>query len=130
MLDITKMRRIEKKLGLSKIKSSEKLSRVVSECLLDVKECGKDKGNGLVIHGKSLQDAFLETLRRNGIPILVFLINGIKLQCYLDNFDQDVLTLKNSLTHTVVGQVVYKRAIATIMPIYPVELPETLTDEK
>ena len=105
----------------------------VSEYLPDVKnlkKCGKDKRNECIIREESLQDAFLEMLRKNGIPILVFLINGIKLQCYLDNFDQSVLTLKNSLAHTVTGQIVYKRAIATIMPVYPVELPETSMDEK
>lgn len=106
------------------------VSEIISESLPDVKECGKGNGNSCVIHGESKQDAFLETLRKNGIPISIFLINGIKLQCYLDSFDQNVLTLKNSLTQTVVGQIVYKRAIATIMPIYLVELPEESTDEK
>jgi len=75
-------------------------------------------------NGKILQDVFLEVLCKNKIPVSVFLISGIKLQGYLDNFDQEVLILKNSLTQTVVGQMVYKQAISTIMPIYPVELPE------
>ena len=78
-----------------------------------------------MIHGKSLQDVFLGILCNNKIPVSVFLISGIKLQGYVDNFDQEVLVLKNSLTQTVVGQMVYKQAISTIMPIYPVELPET-----
>jgi host factor-I protein len=70
-----------------------------------------------------LQDAFLEVLCKNNIPVSVFLISGIKLQGYLDRFDDCVLILKNSLTQTVVGQMVYKQAVSTIMPIYPVELP-------
>lgn len=76
-------------------------------------------------NGKIVQDVFLEILRKNQIPISVFLISGIKLQGYLDNFDQEVLILKNSLTQTVAGQMVYKQAVSTIMPLYPVELPES-----
>ena len=75
--------------------------------------------------GKIVQDVFLEILRKNQIPVSVFLISGIKLQGYLDNFDQEVLILKNSLAQTVAGQMVYKQAVSTIMPLYPVELPES-----
>jgi len=113
---------------MSKTKSLEELSAIVSECLPDVREYGKNREkrenrkNRKSEHEKTLQDIFLETLCENEIPICVFLVSGIKLQGYLDNFDQKILVLKNSLVQTIAGQMIYKRAIATIMPFYPVEL--------
>ena len=87
---------------MSKTKSLEELSAIVSECLPDVREYGKNREkrenrkNRKSEHEKTLQDIFLETLCENEIPICVFLVSGIKLQGYLDNFDQKVLVLKNS----------------------------------
>lgn len=60
---------------------------------------------------QSLQDPFLNALRRENVPVSVFLINGIKLQGQIDSFDQFVILLKNS-----VNQMVYKHAISTIVP--------------
>jgi len=82
-----------------------------------------------MLSGTSLQDTFLEILCRNKIPVSVFLISGIKLQGYLDKFDREILILKNSLNQTVAGQMVYKQAVSTIMPIYPVELPDETSFE-
>lgn len=79
-------------------------------------------------NGKPLQDVFLEILCTNKIPVSIFLISGIKLQGYLDNFDREVLILKNSLTQTVAGQMIYKQAISTIMPLYPVELSDSQSE--
>ena len=58
-----------------------------------------------------VQDPFLNALRKERIPVSIFLVNGIKLQGTIDSFDSFVLTLKNVTT-----QVVYKHAISTIMP--------------
>jgi host factor-I protein len=58
-----------------------------------------------------LQDPFLNALRRESVPVSIFLINGIKLQGQIDSFDQFVILLKNS-----VNQMVYKHAISTIVP--------------
>jgi host factor-I protein len=58
-----------------------------------------------------LQDPFLNALRRENVPVSIFLINGIKLQGQIDSFDQFVILLKNS-----VNQMVYKHAISTIVP--------------
>lgn len=60
---------------------------------------------------QSLQDPFLNALRRENVPVSIFLINGIKLQGQIDSFDQFVILLKNS-----VNQMVYKHAISTIVP--------------
>ncbi|MCD6055184.1 MAG: uncharacterized protein K0R12_146 [Gammaproteobacteria bacterium] len=63
------------------------------------------------IKGQTLQDPFLNVLRKEKIPVSVYLVNGIKLQGHVESFDQFVLLLKNS-----VSQMVYKHAISTIVP--------------
>ncbi|PCH62350.1 MAG: RNA chaperone Hfq [Gammaproteobacteria bacterium] len=60
---------------------------------------------------QSLQDPFLNALRKENVPVAIYLVNGIKLQGQIDSFDQFVILLKNS-----VNQMVYKHAISTIVP--------------
>ena len=67
--------------------------------------------------GQSLQDPFLNALRKERIPVSIFLVNGIKLQGHIDSFDQFVVLLKNA-----VNQMVYKHAISTIVPTRNVRL--------
>ncbi|HAT51647.1 MAG: RNA chaperone Hfq [Magnetococcales bacterium] len=64
---------------------------------------------GQSIH--SVQDPFLNALRKEKVPVTVFLINGIKLQGVVTSFDNYCLLLKNSVT-----QLVFKHAISTVMP--------------
>ncbi|MDX3980795.1 RNA chaperone Hfq [Pasteurella multocida] len=61
--------------------------------------------------GQSLQDPYLNALRREGIPVSIYLVNGIKLQGQIESFDQFVILLKNT-----VNQMVYKHAISTVVP--------------
>ena len=61
--------------------------------------------------GPSLQDPFLNTLRKEGVQVSIYLVNGIKLQGQVESFDQYVVMLKNTIT-----QMVYKHAISTIVP--------------
>jgi host factor-I protein len=61
--------------------------------------------------GNSLQDPFLETLRKERIPTSIYLVNGIKLVGEIDSFDQYSVMLKNAT-----NQVVFKHAISTIVP--------------
>ncbi|CAH9049650.1 RNA-binding protein Hfq [Pseudoalteromonas holothuriae] len=61
--------------------------------------------------GQSLQDPFLNVLRRERIPVSIFLVNGIKLQGKIQSFDQFVILLENT-----VNQMVYKHAISTVVP--------------
>ena len=68
--------------------------------------------------GQLLQDPFLNTLRREHIPVSIYLVNGIKLQGSIESFDQFVVLLKNT-----VSQMVYKHAISTVVPARPVRLP-------
>ncbi len=68
--------------------------------------------------GQSLQDPFLNTLRKERVPVSIFLVNGIKLQGQIESFDQFVVLLKNA-----VSQMVYKHAISTIVPSRSVKIP-------
>ena len=68
--------------------------------------------------GHSLQDPFLNALRKERIPVAIYLVNGIKLQGQVESFDQFVVLLKNT-----VSQMVYKHAISTIVPARAVKMP-------
>ena len=64
-----------------------------------------------------LQDPFLNELRKEQVPVSLYLINGIKLQGTIDSFDQFVIVLKSS-----VNQMVYKHAISTVVPSRNIEI--------
>ena len=68
--------------------------------------------------GQMLQDPFLNTLRKEHVPVSIYLVNGIKLQGQIESFDQYVVLLKNTVT-----QMVYKHAISTVVPSRPVAMP-------
>ena len=61
--------------------------------------------------GQLLQDPFLNALRKEQVPVSIYLVNGIKLQGQIESFDQYVILLKNAVT-----QMVYKHAISTVVP--------------
>ena len=61
--------------------------------------------------GQSLQDPFLNALRKDRIPVSIYLVSGIKLQGQIESFDQFVILLRNS-----VSQMIYKSAISTVVP--------------
>jgi host factor-I protein len=68
--------------------------------------------------GQSLQDPFLNALRKDRIPVSIFLVNGIKLQGQIESFDQFVILLRNT-----VSQMIYKSAISTVVPSRNVKMP-------
>lgn len=68
--------------------------------------------------GQSLQDPFLNALRKERVPVSIYLVNGIKLQGQIESFDQFVVLLKNA-----VSQMVYKHAISTVVPARNVRIP-------
>jgi host factor-I protein len=70
--------------------------------------------------GQTLQDPFLNALRKEHVAVSIYLVNGIKLQGQVDSFDQYVILLKNTVT-----QMVYKHAISTIVPARAVTIPHT-----
>ncbi len=67
---------------------------------------------------QSLQDPFLNALRKERVAVSIYLVNGIKLQGQIESFDQFVVLLKNS-----VSQMVYKHAISTVVPARNIRLP-------
>ena len=69
--------------------------------------------------GQSLQDPFLNALRRERVPVSIYLVNGIKLQGTIESFDQFVVLLRNT-----VSQMVYKHAISTVVPSRNVRVGE------
>jgi host factor-I protein len=74
--------------------------------------------------GHSLQDPFLNVLRKERIPVSIYLVSGIKLQGQIESFDQFVILLKNA-----VNQMVYKHAISTVVPARTVKIPTTAGGE-
>ncbi len=74
--------------------------------------------------GAALQDPFLNVLRKERVPVSIYLVNGIKLQGQVESFDQFVVLLKNT-----VSQMIYKHAISTVVPSRPVKLPTEYPDD-
>lgn len=74
--------------------------------------------------GHSLQDPYLNTLRKERVPVAIYLVNGIKLQGQIESFDQFVVLLRNS-----VSQMVYKHAISTVVPSRAVKMAPSGTAE-
>ena len=75
--------------------------------------------------GHSLQDPYLNVLRKERVPVSIFLVNGIKLQGQIESFDQFVVLLKNT-----VSQMVYKHAISTVVPARNVKLPASGAEDE
>ena len=73
----------------------------------------------------SLQDPFLNELRKEKVPVSIFLVNGIKLHGIVDSFDPTVVMLKNTIT-----QMVYKHAISTVVPSRMVHVPSSTGAEE
>ena len=74
--------------------------------------------------GQMLQEPYLNALRREHVPVSIFLVNGIKLQGQIESFDQFVVLLKNN-----VSQMVYKHAISTIVPARNVQIDHPHVEE-
>ncbi len=73
--------------------------------------------------GQALQDPYLNILRKEHVPVSIFLVNGIKLQGQIESFDQFVVLLKNT-----VSQMIYKHAISTVVPSRPVKFSFDMDD--
>ncbi len=65
----------------------------------------------------SLQDAFLNQLRKEKVPLTIFLMNGVRLKGTLKSFDNFVVLLKDTSQ-----QLIYKHAISTIVPERDIKL--------
>jgi host factor-I protein len=69
---------------------------------------------------QNLQDTFLNFVRKNKVPLTIFLVNGVKLQGIVTWFDNFCLLLRRD-GHS---QLVYKHAISTIMPGHAIHMFE------
>ncbi|WP_038037031.1 RNA chaperone Hfq [Thermopetrobacter sp. TC1] len=74
---------------------------------------------------QNLQDTFLNHVRKNKVPVTVFLVNGVKLQGIITWFDNFCVLLRRD----GLSQLVYKHAISTVMPGQPIQLYEESGDE-
>ena len=74
--------------------------------------------------GQSLQEPFLNALRKERVPVSIYLVNGIKLQGQVESFDQFAVMLRNT-----VSQMVYKHAISTIVPARAIRWANTHDDD-
>ena len=66
----------------------------------------------------TLQDTFLKHLRDSKAEVMMFLVNGIRLQGQIERFDSFTVQLVRGNS----SQVVYKHAISTIIPVGAVQL--------
>ena len=90
---------------------------------IDRIKAGNNKRSKTMKKGQSLQDPFLNALRKDRVPVSIFLVSGIKLQGQIESFDQFVILLRNT-----VSQMIYKSAISTVVPSRNVRMP-ALDDE-
>ena len=67
--------------------------------------------------GQSLQDSFLNQLRKEKIPVVIYLTNGVRLKGVVKGFDSFVILLKESNE-----QLIYKHAVSTIVPERSVDI--------
>ena len=67
--------------------------------------------------GQSLQDSFLNQLRKEKIPVVIYLTNGVRLKGVVKGFDSFVILLKESNE-----QLIYKHAVSTIVPQRSVDI--------
>ena len=74
--------------------------------------------------GHHLQDPYLNALRRERVPVAIYLVNGIKLQGQIESFDQFAVLLKNTVT-----QMVYKHAISTVVPTRQIKWSDENEDD-
>ena len=74
---------------------------------------------------QNLQDVFLNHVRKNKVPVTVFLVNGVKLQGIITWFDNFCVLLRRD-GHS---QLVYKHAISTVMPVTPISLYDDDDDD-
>ena len=72
-----------------------------------------------------LQDPYLNLLRKEHVPVSIYLVNGIKLQGQIESFDPYVVLLRNTVT-----QMVYKHAISTVVPARAVNLHQATSESE
>jgi host factor-I protein len=108
--------RARRVIGVRDIQAAQRTGRDTVRA--DLEDSNKNKQESSMAKSQSLQDPFLNALRKEKVPVSIYLVNGIKLQGQIDSFDQFVVLLRNS-----VSQMVYKHAISTVVPARNVRVP-------
>jgi host factor-I protein len=67
--------------------------------------------------GVNLQDTYLNHLRKDKVPVIIYLTNGVRLKGIIKGFDNFVILLKENTQ-----SLIYKHAVSTIVPEKDVEL--------
>ena len=75
---------------------------------------------------QNLQDVFLNHVRKDKMPVTVFLVNGVKLQGVISWFDNFSILLRREGS----SQLVYKHAVSTVMPVQPIQLFDPDSESK
>ncbi|MDP2168154.1 MAG: RNA chaperone Hfq [Thermodesulfovibrionales bacterium] len=66
---------------------------------------------------QSLQDSYLNQLRKEKVPVVIYLTNGVRLKGVIQGFDNFVVLLKEAVL-----QLIYKHAISTVLPERDIEI--------
>jgi len=74
----------------------------------------------------NLQDSFLNQVRRDNIPVTIYLVNGYQLRGFIKGFDNFTVVLENDGKQ----QLVYKHALSTIAPLRTVHMLMNLTQPR
>jgi len=67
----------------------------------------------------NLQDLFLNQVRKENLPVTIFLVNGYQLKGIVKGFDNFTIAMMDSEGRQ---QLVYKHAISTVQPVRPVSM--------
>jgi host factor-I protein len=102
--------------GQSQLIYKHAISTIMPSGMVDISAIA----DGEIKRGKGLQDVFLNTVRRDQVPVTMFLVNGVMLQGEVAAFDLFCLLLKRD----GITQLVYKHAVSTIQPAHPLNLAE------
>ncbi|CAA7601938.1 RNA-binding protein Hfq [hfq] [Acididesulfobacillus acetoxydans] len=68
----------------------------------------------------NLQDGFLNQVRKENLPVTIYLVNGFQLKGIVRGFDNFTVVIEFEGKQ----QMVYKHAISTVMPIRPINLAQ------
>ncbi|HHY70605.1 MAG TPA: RNA chaperone Hfq [Thermoanaerobacterales bacterium] len=74
----------------------------------------------------NLQDNFLNQIRKDNIPVTIYLMNGFQLKGLVRGFDNFTIVLDSDGKQ----QLVYKHAVSTITPFRTVNLNQSTADQK
>jgi host factor-I protein len=67
----------------------------------------------------SIQDVFLNQVRKDNVPVTIYLITGVQLKGFIKGFDAFTIVLDSPGKPT---QIVYKHALASVVPARPISL--------